>query len=776
MNLRPLTMPSIFISLLLLFCQCQPHKAQDAVLLTNLDQVDPLIGTGTATTPTALKHSVSGSELRGQTIPAVGVPHGMTQWTPQTQYTEKKCRPPYYFEDEKIQGFRATHWMSGSCTQDYGSLTIMPQAGNIVANPIERASSFYRNDEVARPDFYSVILNNDNIECELSATSRAGMLRFRFNTYNKRPFILIEPNSDEGQGYVRIDHENNMVYAYNPAHRIYQGWGQPAGFSGYFVLQFSSPFTSYGTWTNDKITFENAEVKGARDMVGAFVGFEMVDEVSVKVGTSFTGFDGALANLTSEMPGWEMSAVTQRSRRAWEQSLDKITVEGGSAEQRKMFYSALYHAYLLPRVFSDADRSYPGFAEDTALYRAMDFEYYVDFSMWDTYRAVHPLMNILEPTKSQHMVKSLLAKAEQGDWLPIFPAWNNYTAAMIGDHATVMITDAYVKGIQDFDKEKAWHFMSKNAFQHNTDSISYRVGKGRRALDSYLRHGYLPMEELVPYSFHKQEQVSRTLEYAFDDFVLAQYARSIGKKEEFQQLMDRAKNWQKVFDTSIGYVRGRYANGIWVEPFDPNATRTPYITEGTPFQYTWYVPHDVFGLISAMGGKDIFVAKLDSLFETDQYWHGNEPGHQTAYMYAWAGAPWKTQQRIQRIIKEEYGTGPGGLSGNEDAGQMSAWLVFSMTGFYPVCPGTPYYIIGAPSFPSITIKLERGKEFTIKAENVSETNHFIQSATLNGASFDRAWIRHEEIMNGGVMKFVMGAQPNTFWGNVDEQLPPDLMR
>jgi predicted alpha-1,2-mannosidase len=316
--------------------------------------------------------------------------------------------------------------------------------------------------------------------------------------------------------------------------------------------------------------------------------------------------------------------------------------------------------------------------------------------------------------------------------------------------------------------------MAKNAFLFNEDITSYQLGKGRRALNSYLKYHYLPMEEKVPDSFHKEEQVSRTLEYAYDDFALSEFAGKLGKANEHKILRQRAGNWRNVFDTSTGYVRGRYADGRWYEPFDPNETRTPYITEGTPFQYTWYVPHDVYGLIDAMGGKDIFIQKLDMLFATDQYWHGNEPGHQTAYLYAYAGALWKTQQRVKTIIEEEYGTGPGGLSGNEDAGQMSAWLVFSMTGFYPVCPGTPYYIIGAPSFPKATINLDNGNTFKILAENISEVNFYIQSATLNGKPFDRAWISHEEIVNGGALIFVMGPKPNVDWASEEKNLPPDF--
>ena len=477
--------------------------------------------------------------------------------------------------------------MSGSCTQDYGTLTIMPIAGKLIVDPEERASEFYRDEEHARPDSYNVILNKYNIETEISASSRAGIMKCKFKNYNKRPYIVIEPNSDEGEAFIKIDIENNMVYGYNPVHRIYQGWGDYAGFNGYFVIQFSTPISIYGTYKNGKTTYENKEILGIQDTVGAFVGFEFLDELVVKIGTSFTSFDGALANLNAEIPGWDIDVVKEKSNLAWGKALNKIEVTGGNSTQKKKFYTAIYHSYMLPRVFSDVDGCYPGFAEDSLIHQAEGFDYYDDFSMWDTYRAVHPLLTILEPTKSAHMVNSLLKKAEQGGWLPIFPMWNNYSAAMIGDHAISMICDASAKGIDAFDKEIAWKYMSQNALSFNVDRASYVSGKGRRALDTYLQHGYIPMEEKVTDAFHKQEQVSRTLEYAYDDFVLAKFAESIGKAEEGKLLMDRAENWKNVFDQSTGYMRGKHTDGTWYEPFDPNDPRSPFITEGTAFQYTW---------------------------------------------------------------------------------------------------------------------------------------------------------------------------------------------
>ena len=734
-----------------------------------LSYVNPLIGTAPSTTETAQMHSESGSELRGQTFPAVGVPFGMTQWTPQTRATEQKCLSPYYYQDTRIQGFRGSRWMSGSCTQDYGSVTIMPTTGAIKVKPEERSSTFSHDQETVTPSYYSVNLSDYQIQAEVTATSRAGMLRFTLEGDSLN--LIIEPNSDEGEGFVEIFPERNEIVGFNPVHRIYQGWGESAGFSGYFVIQIEDGFSDFGVWQRENIQTGETKSEAEDQSVGAYVKMAADQAVKVKVGTSFTSINQARKNLEAEIPHWNFEQVRQTSEDAWLAQLSKVQVSGGSEEERTMFYTALYHAMILPRVFSDTDGAYLGFGGSKKVYLAEDFDYYADFSMWDTFRAVHPLQTLLNPERTADMVQSLLKKAEQGGWLPIFPAWNSYTSAMIGDHVTAMIGDAWMKGIDDFDQELAYKMMRKNAFEVNTDTASYRNGQGRRAMDSYLEYGYIPLEDSVPDSFHQREQASRTLEYAYDDFVLSQVAKQLGEDDDYQALAERAKNWQHVFDTTTGYVRGRYANGDWYEPFDPVATRAPFITEGSPFQYTWYVPHDAARLMQAMGGRERYIQQLDTLFEQRYYWHGNEPGHQTVYMYAYAGAPWKTQQWVRDIIREEYSAEPGGLSGNEDAGQMSAWLVFSMMGFYPVAPGMPYYVIGSPIFDEIT--LNAGEQpFAIRATNNSAENRYIQSATLNGEPLDRAYLTHQEIVDGGELVLEMGSEPKQEWASQD--VPPSM--
>ena len=437
------------------------------------------------------------------------------------------------------------------------------------------------------------------------------------------------------------------------------------------------------------------------------------------------------------------------------------------------FYSALYNAHFLPRAFSDVDGSYPRFDGDGQIMKMDHGTYYCDFSQWDTYRAVHPLFSILTPSRNGDMAHSLVLKGQQGGWLPIFPSWNSYTAAMIGDHCIAMIGDAIVKDTPGFDYEEAYTLMRKNAFEANPDSGSYRDGKGRRAMESYLKYNYVPLEDQVTEAFHRREQVSRTLEYAYDDFVLAQVAKKLGKTDDYKALIKRAENYRNVIDPETGYARGRHADGTWIEPFDPFAS-TSFICEGTPYHYTWYAPQDIAGLIRHMGGKERFINRLDNFFEGNYYWHGNEPGHHIAYLFAYAGEPWKTQKWVHDIINREYFTTPDGLSGNDDAGQMSSWLVFSMVGFYPVCPGMPYYVIGSPSFEESVITLENGKKFTIEAKGASEKNIYIQSATLNGQPYNKSYILHKDIMNGGILSFVMGDSPNKEWASSAGSLPPSM--
>lgn len=794
---------SLLIACMLLV-SCTGHEEESL-----LPYVDTRVGTAPSTTHTAGLFGKSTEEY-GQTLPAVLEPNGMNFWTAQTQDTELKCKAPYYYKDERIQGFRNSHWIVGGCTQDYGSMTLMPVSGILKYLPGERGSLFSHQEETATPAYYSVLLKDYFIFAEMTGRSRSAIFRFTYNQ-PEDACLIVNPNSDEGEGYIEIDTIKKQIRGYNPVHRIYQGWGEPAGYSGYFVIQYQDEIKEYGTFRGDSLYSGQTHLAGGTG-IGAYIRFK-TDETApahrdsslyttasqhqgsnapksktilVKAASSFTDMEGAQRNLDTEIPHWDFDRTRQELTSIWEQRLSQITVQTNNRNDKEKFYGALYRASFLPRTFNDVDGCYPSFSTGQPIRQSADgSNYYEDYSMWDTYRALHPLINILTPKKAGDMMQSLVDKYEQGGWLPIFPCWNSYTAAMIGDHCIAALGDAYIKGIRNFDIEKACQGMIQNAFATPPTPEEYKNGMGRRALESYLKYGYIPLEDSVAEAFHTCEQVSRTLEYAYDDFVLAQVllqretsadaSPDSQRTELYDALMSRAGNYRNVIDPTTGYAQGRHADGTFLTDSGNTLSFTRFITEGAPCHYTWYVPHDVYGLMKCMGGKEKYIAKLDSMFSERRYWHGNEPCHQIAYLFNYAGQPWKTQRAVRHIMETEYLTAPGGLSGNDDAGQMSAWYVFSAMGFYPVCPGTPYYIIASPSFPRMSIRLENGKTFTILAHNANEKNIYIQSARLNGKAYDKNYIAHPDIMEGGTLEFQMGAVPNANWGASALSLPPDAM-
>jgi len=715
-----------------------------------------------AQTPADWVNEYIGTANDGQTFPATGVPFAMTQWTPQTRNADVKCVSPYYFADTRIQGFRGSHFLSGSCTQDYGSMTIMPLSGPLKLGEAERASSFSRKTEAATPYKYAVSLDDDDIDAEMTGTTRSGMLRFHFNRAGKS-WILVECNSAKGEGTVRIDTQANEIAVVNPAHRLYAGNGQPAGFSGYFVVQFDRPMHLGGTWSGERRHTGAKDQQGSEGAPGAYVSFDLRahETVQARIGSSFTSLDEARRNLQSEIPGWDFDKVAAQSKDAWNKALNRVEIQADDPKKH-VFYTTMYHSLLLPRVFSDVGGTYPGFAAEGKIETAKDFTYYCDYSLWDTFRAVHPLLTILDPDRELDMVKSLIAKGEQGGFLPIYPAWNSYTSEMIGDHADAVIGDAYAKGIRGFDAEEAYRLMRKNAMESPASRALYADGRGRRALVSYLRYGYIPLEDTVPDAFHKGEQVSRTLEYAYDDFLVGEMARALGHAGDAALFQHRAQNYRNVIDPQTGFARGRHADGSWISPFDPTVS-APYITEGLPFQYTFFVPQDIPGLIELVGGRAAFIGKLDALFAGGHYDHGNEPSHHIAYLYDNAGVAWKTQQHVRNVMDTLYADTPAGLAGNDDAGQMSAWYVMSALGFYSVTPGTPVYEIGTPLFDEATIRLDSGKQFHILAKGASAGKQYIRSATLNGSPLNRFSITHSEIVAGGELIFNMSSHPHPEW-------------
>lgn len=727
------------------------HWLDEDLTLQRLNTLNTFTGTAPSETKTAGLFGKKTEEF-GQTLPAVLAPNGMNAWTPQTQPTEKKCVAPYYYLDKEFQGFRNSHWIVGGCTQDYGSFTLKASLNGEAVLPLDHTQ------EVSHPHYYR--LHSGGLIHEMTATSRAAIFRFTVDSAPGTPpqstlvTLTLTANSDEGESFISIDSDQHRLYAENPVHRIYQGWGEPAGFSGYYVLEWKNELVD--SYVNDSVAVLTFQLKADEPLM-------------VKAASSFCNAEGAVRNLNTEIPHWDFLHVYGQLQQRWLDQFSLIEVEAplGDTNSEK-FYSALYRASFLPREFSDVDGCYPAFAcPDSLTYN--DGVSYMDFSLWDTYRALHPLLNLIAPQKSAAMVRSLVRMAEQGGWMPIFPCWNSYTAAMIGDHTASVIADAWVKGVRDFDLEKAYKYLRKNAFE-TPDIDEYEDGKGRRALQSYLDYGYIPIEDEVKEAFHTNEQTARTLEYAYDDFCLLQLAKALAEQSDalitnqpndssltsdIDDLQRRSGYWRNVINPSTGYADGRRQDGTFLGSDSPFEKQI-YITEGAPCHYTWYVPHDPEGLIAVMGGRDAFVSKLDSMFTEGRYWHGNEPCHQVPYMFNYADEAWRTQQYVRHILDTEYLNTPGGLSGNDDAGQMSAWLVFSMMGLYPVCPGTPYYQIGSPVFPRVVIRQHSGQAFVVEAENASPENIFIQRAELNGKPYEKKYLHHDDIVRGGVLHLVMG--------------------
>ena len=742
-----------------------------------LSAINTLVGTDQATIRSKGIYG-KGTEEHGQTLPAVLVPHGQNFWTPQTRATEQKCVAPYYYPDTLLQGLRCSHWLVGGCTQDYGSFTITAQGGKPVRLGVEEgASPFCHAEEQAHPHYYAVRLPHERLRIEVTALSHAALLRVTPEV-DGEVHIIVRPNSDEREGTVCLDTLRHRVWATNPVHRIYQGWGERAGFSGHLSLAYADKPVATGV--NDSLAWITFQGHAGQPIVLA-------------AASSFTSQEQADRNLVAETAGLDFGGMMQANAALWDKGWSKIEITDGDSAKVRQFYGALYRANFLPREFSDVPDTqglHPRLRFASGKAEAGEqTPMYMDFSMWDIYRAEMPLLLLTDTSLTANMMQSLVRMYRDGGWMPIFPCWNSYTAAMIGDHAAAVLADAAVKGVRGFDLRTAYEGVRKNAFETPADPKTYRDGMGRRALSSYLRYGYVPLEDSVPDAFHTREQVSRTLEYAYDDFCAAQLAKAIGNEADHQQLMTRSHNWLQVFNPATRWADGRHApwrgkgcKGAFLGNRDLLG-RVPFVTEGAVAHYSFYVPHDVRGLMAAMGGRDSLSTRLDRLFalhETDSgslhtgrmaYWHGNEPCHHIAYLYAWTGEPWKIQFLVHEILQTEYLDVPGGLSGNDDAGQMSAWQAFGMMGFYPVCPGTPYYVLGTPAFSHLRLG-----RFELEAVGVSDKNIYIQSATWNGVPYNRSYITHDMLSDGGRLVLTMGSQPNKQWGCEPPALPPDTSR
>src|SRR5215813_10206913 len=632
------------------------------------------------------------------------MPFGMVQLSPDTRLTGWEGCSGYHYSDTRIYGFSHTH-LSGTGISDYGDILLMPMVGEWSLNNRDYASGFNHRAETARPGYYSVKLDN-NVFVELTTTLRAGLHRYTYPATDQARFILDLTHRDRVlDSGLRITGANTFV-----GWRRSQSWARDQ--IVYFAAEVSQPFTAWGIAKDEQVREGLTEARGTN--VKAFFSFDARGgaPIVVKVAISAVSIEGALRNLHAEINDWDFDRVKTDAERAWNKELSKIKVSGGGDAQLKTFYTALYHAMLQPNLFMDVDRQYLG--HDFKIHTAPGFDYYTVFSLWDTFRAAHPLYTIIDQKRSLDFIKTFLTQYQQGGRLPVWELAGNETDKMIGYHAVPVIVDAASKGLKGFDRNLALEAMKHSAELNQT------------GLRAYTNHGYIGMEE-------ERESLSKTLEYAYDDWCIAEMARLLGHTEDYRRYLRRAQFYQNVFDPAPGFMRPR-VNGSWLFPFDPREVNFAF-TEANSWQYSFFVPQDISGLISLMGGMDEFVKKLDDLFTTEsrltgheqaditgmigQYAHGNEPSHHIAYLYDYVNQPWKTQYRVRQIMDNFYTPQPDGLIGNEDCGQMSAWYILSAAGFYPVTPGSSIYAIGSPLFPQVQFKLENGKRFVIKANGVS---------------------------------------------------------
>ncbi|MEI6900862.1 MAG: GH92 family glycosyl hydrolase, partial [Bacteroidota bacterium] len=696
--------------------------------------VDPFIGTGG----------------HGHTYPGVSLPFGMVQLSPDTRLDGWDGCSGYHASDTAIYGFTHTH-LSGTGCSDYGDILFMPLPGKVNLQNTAYKSTFSHLNESASPGYYKVILNNGKITAELTATKRTGFHRYTFSG-NREKFIALDlVHRDKVlESNIRIVNDSEIEGS-----RISQAWAAKQIL--YFVARFSSPISSHLLVNDENEDSKAVAVNGTA--IRALFGFDSHGStIELKVGISAVSIENARKNLDVENPGWDFEQVAKLAREEWNRELGKITGESTDPTKLTIFYTSLYHALLNPNLYSDVDGRYRG--RDLEIHSSDKFDYYTVFSLWDTYRATHPLFTLIDQKRTNDFINTFIRQYEEGGMLPVWELSGNETGCMIGYHSVPVIVDAYLKGIRGFDAEKAFTAMKHSAEQDHL------------GLKYYKPLGFIPGDK-------EGESVSKTLEYAYDDWCIAQMAKSLGKTEDYKVFIQRAQNYKNIFDPSTGFMRAKM-NNIWFSPFDPSEVNFNY-TEANAWQYSFYVPQDLGGLMQLHGGRNIFAKNLDRMFQAStkttgrdqsdisgligQYAHGNEPSHHMAYLYNYAGQPWKTEELVHSICKDLYTSKRDGLCGNEDCGQMSSWYVFSAMGFYPVTPGSGNYSIGTPLFNKVTINLENGNKFILIANLLSDQNFYIQSAKLNGKELKSPEITHEEIMKGGELLFEMGANPNISWGS-----------
>lgn len=763
---------NFFLTLLLIAFEVSV-SAQTKNSSKNLVQyVDPMIGTA----------------KMGHTYPGATVPFGSIQLSPETdtipyatngKYNKdvyKYCAG-YQYEDKTIVGFSHTHF-SGTGHSDLGDFLIMPTTGKLQLNPGTAThpetgyrSKFSHKNEKAEAGYYSVLLEDHNIKAELTATIRVGMHQYTFPKSEDAHIIL-----DLAAGIYNYEEKNVWTFVRVENDTLITGYKQTNGWARtrtvYFAMSFNKPIKSYGQSKPEKSVYKGFwgrfdQTKNFPEMAGKnmklYFDFDTAEneKIKIKMAISPVSSAGALANMKAEIPDWNFERVKKQSQEVWNKELNKIQVETINSSDLVNFYTAMYHAFLGPTVYMDADGSYKGL--DGNIHKAQGFTNYTSFSLWDTYRALHPFFNLVQPKRNGDMINSMLAHYDQSvhKMLPIWSHYANENWCMIGYHGVSVVSDAIVKGNINFDTQKALEAMT------NTAKVSYYDG-----IDWYMKKGYVPEDK-------NGSSVSKTLEYAYDDWAIAQAAKKLGNTSVYNEFSTRATNYKNVYDAKTGFMRPKLEDGTFKSGFDPLDTHGNGFIEGNSWNYSLYVPQDPAAMIDLMGGKEKFTIRLDSLFEMHlpekyfenteditkegiigNYVHGNEPSHHVVYLYNWTNKAWKAQDKIRMILKRMYQNGADGLGGNDDFGQMSAWYIFSSLGFYPVAPGSDEYALGSPLMKKAIFNLENGKIFEVATQNQSDKNVFVSKVILNGKELKTPFIKHSDIINGGKITFYMSSKPN----------------
>ena len=711
------------------------------------EYVDPMIGTG----------------AHGHTYPGVTLPFGMVQLSPDNGKSGWDWCSGYHYSSDTIAGFSHTH-LSGTGVGDMYDISLLPLSSDILINSEDSIpfslepyyAHFSHEIETATPGYYQVLLDNSGIMVELTATERVGFHKYTYPAGEPDATLVVNLMNSINFDRPLESHIKMISDTLYSGYRYSTGWAEDQ--KVFFTIRFSEPVAEFTSYSPDStIINEEYSIQGDKGVIGIFkFNLKEPGELMIKVALSSVSEENALLNMNDEIPDWDFESIRERAKETWNRELNKIKVESDDEDLLKIFYTAMYHSMLAPNLYNDVNNQYRG--PDNMIYQLDEFPNYYTYSLWDTYRAAHPLFTIIQQERIAGFINGMMEHYKGSGLLPVWTLWGNETNTMIGYHAIPVIVDAYFKGLlNDFDPDSLYLALTASANQE----IRYTP--------LYKEYGYIPADTI-------NNSVSTTLEYAYDDWCIGQMARDLEKNEDYEQYMKRSGSYRNIFDKSTNMMRAKMADGSWKTPFEPlNAGYDNDYTEGNAWQYTWYVPHNVDDLINLMGGDRVFNSRLDSLFTMSsdlddnraldvsgmigQYVHGNEPSHHIAYLYNFSGQPWKTQERVNQIMKELYKTGEDGICGNEDCGQMSAWYIFSALGFYPVNPANGHYELGSPLFPQAEIVLHDELTFRIVANNLSEENIYVESVILNEEPLDRHYLLHDEIMAGGLLEFNMTDKP-----------------